>query len=215
MALVKMAEEFGGLPMESLIGGPLQAACDAQTMLAGATARFIEEVGLVKEGDKQVVRTVGFSFTRSANGDDGNGPASEKVEMNIPLLAMVKVPSLSIDLVDITFDMEVKSSETQSEIDDKKGELEAEMGLQIGPFSMKAKVKGSSPAIRKIPVRVIIPQNIMYRSALLRARCRKVCPVFWISSIRRSTPQVSRKLRQQEHRGKNIIQLIMTLPDEV
>ena len=72
MALVKMAEEFGGLPMESLIGGPLQAACDAQTMLAGATARFIEEVGLVKEGDKQVVRTVGFSFTRSANGDDGN-----------------------------------------------------------------------------------------------------------------------------------------------
>ena len=25
MALVKMAEEFGGLPMESLIGGPLQA----------------------------------------------------------------------------------------------------------------------------------------------------------------------------------------------
>ncbi len=45
MALVKMAEEFGGLPMESLIGGPLQAACDAQTMLAGATARFIEEVG--------------------------------------------------------------------------------------------------------------------------------------------------------------------------
>ena len=72
--------------------------------------------------------------------------------------------------------MEVKSSETQSEIDDKKGELEAEMGLQIGPFSMKAKVKGS---------------------------------------IRRSTPQVSRKLRQQEHRGKNIIQLIMMLPDEV
>lgn len=56
---------------------------------------------------------------------------------------MVKVPSLAIDLVDITFDMEVKSSETQSEIDDKKGELEAEMGLQIGPFSMKAKVKGS------------------------------------------------------------------------
>ena len=46
MALVKMAEEFGGLPMESLIGGPLQAACDAQTMLAGATARFIEEVDL-------------------------------------------------------------------------------------------------------------------------------------------------------------------------
>lgn len=42
MALVKMAEEFGGLPMESLIGGPLQAACDAQTMLAGATAALLK-----------------------------------------------------------------------------------------------------------------------------------------------------------------------------
>ena len=66
MALVKMAEEFGGLPMESLIGGPLQAACDAQTMLAGATARFIEEVGLVKEGDKQVVRTVALPAALTA-----------------------------------------------------------------------------------------------------------------------------------------------------
>lgn len=142
MALVKMAEEFGGLPMESLIGAPLQAACDAQTMLAGATARFIEEVGLVEENGKKVVRTVGFSFNRSTNGEAGEA-SSEKVEMNIPLLAMIKVPSLAIDLVDITFDMEVKSSETHSEVDDKQGELEAEMGLQVGPFSMKAKVKGS------------------------------------------------------------------------
>ena len=33
MALVKMAEEFGGLPMESLIGGPPPAARDGPTML--------------------------------------------------------------------------------------------------------------------------------------------------------------------------------------
>lgn len=31
MALVKMAEEFGGLPMESLIGGPLQLPVKAAT----------------------------------------------------------------------------------------------------------------------------------------------------------------------------------------
>ena len=46
MALVKMAEEFGGLPMESLIGGPLQAACDAQTMLAD---RRIQEVAWLRK----------------------------------------------------------------------------------------------------------------------------------------------------------------------
>ncbi len=69
MALVKMAEEFGGLPMESLIGGPLQAACDAQTAGRAQRLALLKRSALVKEGDKQVVRTVGFSFTRSANGD--------------------------------------------------------------------------------------------------------------------------------------------------
>lgn len=211
MALVKMAEEFGGLPMESLIGGPPQAACDAQTMLAGATARFIEEVGLVKEGE--VVRTVGFSFYR-ANGDDGNGPASGKSGNEYPAGDGQSL-SLSIDLVDITFDMEVKSSETQSEIDDKKGELEAEMGLQIGPFSMKAKVKGSISSHKENTRKSDNSAKISCTGPRHSGRDAGRSVPFWISSIRRSTPQVSRKLRQQEHRGKNIIQLIMTLPDEV
>ena len=39
--------------------------------------------------------------------------------------------------------MEVKSSESSKEIDDKKGELEANAGLKIGPFHMDVKIKGS------------------------------------------------------------------------
>ena len=40
-----LAEQFSGLPMEELIGGPLLAACDAQVQLARATADFINAVG--------------------------------------------------------------------------------------------------------------------------------------------------------------------------
>ena len=36
--LVNMSSQFSGLPMKDLIGGPLQAACDAQTLLASASA---------------------------------------------------------------------------------------------------------------------------------------------------------------------------------
>lgn len=43
--LVKMEEQFRGLPMADLIGGPLQAACEAQMRLAEATADFIRNVG--------------------------------------------------------------------------------------------------------------------------------------------------------------------------
>ena len=40
--LVSMANQFSGLDMAALIGGPLTAACNAQTMLARSTLNFIE-----------------------------------------------------------------------------------------------------------------------------------------------------------------------------
>ena len=51
--IVNMADQFSGLPMESLIGGPLQAACKAEVMLAAATTNFIETIGFEDkaEGD--------------------------------------------------------------------------------------------------------------------------------------------------------------------
>ena len=89
------------------------------------------------------VRTANFSFDRAADQMGDGKTASEKVEMNVPLLAIVNVPALSIDVVDVTFDMEVKSSTSSESSSDKNGELEANAGLKIGPFSMNVKIKGS------------------------------------------------------------------------
>lgn len=140
-----IANQFSGLDMAALIGGPLQAACDAQTMLARSTLNFIEEVGLEAPDANGVrkVRTANFSFDRAADQTGDGKTASEKVEMNVPLLAIVNVPALSIDIVDVTFDMEVKSSTSSESSSDKNGELEANAGLKIGPFSMNVKIKGS------------------------------------------------------------------------
>lgn len=140
-----IANQFSGLDMAALIGGPLKAACDAQTMLARSTLNFIEEVGLEAPDANGVrkVRTANFSFDRAADQTGDGKPASEKVEMNVPLLAIVNVPALSIDVVDVTFDMEVKSSTSSESSSDKNGELEANAGLKIGPFSMNVKIKGS------------------------------------------------------------------------
>lgn len=120
-----IANQFSGLDMAALIGGPLQAACDAQTMLARSTLNFIEEVGLEAPDANGVrkVRTANFSFDRAADQTGDGKTASEKVEMNVPLLAIVNVPALSIDVVDVTFDMEVKSSTSSESSSDKNGEL--------------------------------------------------------------------------------------------
>lgn len=140
-----IANQFSGLDMAALIGGPLKSACDAQTMLARSTLNFIEEVGLEAPDANGVrkVRTANFSFDRAAEQSEEGKSASERVEMNVPLLAIVNVPALSIDVVDVTFDMEVKSSTSSESSSDKNGELEANAGLKIGPFSMNVKIKGS------------------------------------------------------------------------
>ena len=142
--LVSMANQFSGLDMAALIGGPLTAACNAQTMLARSTLNFIEEVGLEPADASGVrkVRTANFSFDRTADGTDGK-MGSENVEMNVPLLAIVNVPALSIDTVDVTFDIEVKSSTSSQSSSDKDAELDATAGLKIGPFSLDVKIKGS------------------------------------------------------------------------
>ena len=143
MALEKMSDQFGGLPMESLLGGPLQAACKAQVMLAGATSNFIESVGFNKVDGKTEIRTVDFSFKRAVNIEGSDNMGTEIVDMQVPLLSIVKIPALAVESVDVTFDMEVKSSESSKEVDDKSGSLDGRAKLGIGPFSINVSIKGS------------------------------------------------------------------------
>ncbi|CAK4076522.1 DUF2589 domain-containing protein [Vibrio sp. 16] len=143
MALVKMQNQFSGLPMESLIGTPLKAACDSQVMLARSTVDFIREVGF--DGDK--TRVADFSYTQNmVTGKDAVGNdiiEQNNVSMEVPVLAIVNVPSLMVDEVDITFDMEVKSSESSSEREEKSGKFSAKTKIGWGPVSVSASVSGS------------------------------------------------------------------------
>lgn len=127
ISLVEMSSQFGGLDMGSLIGGPLQAACRAQTMLAGATADFLTKVCMDDDGNgKLTAKTVNFSFQRS-NYDNKGKPVMEDVNLNVPV---VKVPSLSVDTVDVTFDMEVKPSKSYEDRDDTNVGFDANAGLK-------------------------------------------------------------------------------------
>lgn len=146
--LVKMQDQFSGLDMGALIGGPLKAACDAQIMMAKATSDFIQHVGMddVDASGVRKVRTVDFSFQRPSTAGDGNGIGMEKVNLSVPLLSIVKIPALSVDDVNVSFDMEVKSSVSSEKTSDKSGSLDAKMGLKVGPFTADVSIKGSISA---------------------------------------------------------------------
>ena len=48
-ALVSMAQQFQGLPMDSLIGGPLNAAAQANASMALTQTKFMLDTCFVKE----------------------------------------------------------------------------------------------------------------------------------------------------------------------
>ena len=132
-----IANQFKGLPMQSLIGGPLKAACDAQVQLAKAETNFINEVGLIASGDGDdatySTRTVDFTATRPATLPTGE-IIEETISIQAPVLAIVPIPALLVDEVDIKFNMEVKNSSEDKSQTTKEGKFAAKAGW--GPFSV-------------------------------------------------------------------------------
>jgi len=141
--LVKMSDQFGGLPMDQLIGGPLKAACSAQTLLAKASSDFIKDVGLNDDGKGNLsARTVDFGFNKPVQAADGT-TTMEKVDLQVPLLAIINTPSLSVKEAEVRFTMEVKSSTSAKTTSDTKAELTAHAKYNAGLFSCDVTVHGS------------------------------------------------------------------------
>ncbi len=136
-----LGDEFKGLPMEDLIGTPLSAACSANLKLAQATADYIQAVGFEydEEGKPtKAIRKAEFRYSVP-------GPDNQPVEYTIstPLLAIVPIPSLKVNNVDITFDMEVRSSESHKDSTDASASLTATGSGGWGPFKLSVSVSGS------------------------------------------------------------------------
>jgi Protein of unknown function (DUF2589) len=162
-----IAAEFKGLPMADLIGGPLAAACDAEVRLANATAQFIQLVGfqpppsanptanppIPAPGPDDVgpIRNVSFTFTRpvqlpanpNATPPTPATTSTETVSLNVPFLAMVKVPALSIDTVDIVFDMEVKSSSSSKSDLDESLSAKVDATAKWGAVRVAVSIQGT------------------------------------------------------------------------
>lgn len=139
-----VGDQFKGLDMHSLIAEPLMVACEAQSMLAASTTKFIQDAGLEKAKDgKSEIKTTAFSFQRGLLGENGENIGTQTVNMEVPLLAIVKIPTLAIDDINVTFDMDVTSVECSEKSSDQGGTRAENARIGFGPFSAKVNIKGS------------------------------------------------------------------------
>lgn len=95
-----------GIPFKNLIGGPLSACILAQNDAAMTSINFINNVCLNEDketGEKSAIY-VSFSFIQNGR----------KVVINVPLIAIVPIPYIAINSIDINFKATVNGVECES-----------------------------------------------------------------------------------------------------
>lgn len=143
-ALVSMAQAFTGLPMESLIGGPLMAAAKANHQMACDQINYLLSTCFTTSDDGKdagyspVMITMKVSrpvLTPTAGSTDIQNIESV---IQVPMLTIIPLNSLAVDSVDVKFHMEVKSafSETKEDKSESKSHEDGSFSGTgwIGPF---------------------------------------------------------------------------------
>lgn len=149
--LVSMAQQFSGLPMDSLIGGPLNAAATANSAMALTQTKFMLDTCFTKKDNSYIPIMIKMELERgvlTAGAKQGDPATIQtvKTSFNLPLLTIVPLNSLAVDNVDINFEMEVKSSFSEEQSESTKQSIKAETSFEAkvgwGPLSVS--VKGSA-----------------------------------------------------------------------
>lgn len=106
--MADLVKELNSLDFSNYIGGPLQAAIEAQKEASMTTVNFIQEVGL-DPTDGSKVRYVDFVYDKQ---DAANG--SSTVTLSVPFITMITIPNLRIDELTIDFNARLTSVETSN-----------------------------------------------------------------------------------------------------
>lgn len=151
--LLSMSQQFVGLPMDALIGGPLNAAADANAKMAMTQTKFLLETCFVKKGTEDDASyqpiLIKMELVRAFIKED-QSVEQVTTTFNLPLLTIMPLNSLAVDTVDVNFEMEVSSSfseENSQEKTEKKAAeatLEAKIGFGVFSATIKGKVSYDS-----------------------------------------------------------------------
>lgn len=162
--LVSMSQQFSGLPMEDLIGAPLNAAAKANAAMALTQTKFLLETCFTKSGDityddpetgEKVTKysynpvMIDMSLERGVigyNKDDEPTINVVATKFSLPLLTIIPINSLGINSVDVGFEMEVKSSYSETEHQEQQSETIAEASIEgkLGWGILSVSVKGTA-----------------------------------------------------------------------
>lgn len=126
--------EFAKIPLDFIIATPLLTTIEAHKVAAETTLQFINELN-------DPAKKVEFDTTVTETDDKGIVTSKER-KITVPLLALVKVPSLNFDSLSVSFNYNISQVYTEQ----KKTASQAKVEVGTSPFISKfvnAKLSGS------------------------------------------------------------------------
>ncbi|MDC1882078.1 DUF2589 domain-containing protein [Bacteroides uniformis] len=151
--LVSMAQQFSGLPMESLIGGPLNAAAKANSAMALSQTKFMLDTCFQKvvkgENTSYNPIMIKMALTRGVMSSKDDGTVEIKpltTQFDLPLLTVMPLNSLAVDNVSVNFEMEVKSSFSEDDNKEKESSFSGESSFEtkLGWGLLSVSIKGNA-----------------------------------------------------------------------
>jgi hypothetical protein len=123
-------QQLGMLPFGSLIGGPLNAAIEAQAKAATTSLEFIKSLTETTDGK---VLSVTFKYK---NGDDIK-------ELEVPLISIVPIPFLRIDSMNVSFKANISATNNTTETNSESVKKDAKMSVSGKYWFVKASFDAS------------------------------------------------------------------------
>lgn len=161
-----LVQELNSLDFSVYIGGPMQAAVQAQHAASMSQVSFIQAVGFeeaANPGDPRPLRYVDFNYTKSvpnphygktaqqlsdegldAGTDTTSKFLSSEVEVKVPFLTMLTIPALRIEEMTIDFNAKLTSTETSNVSSEFAASAELGINYKIVNFKASASYKRSS-----------------------------------------------------------------------
>ena len=159
-----LVQELNSLDFSVYIGGPLQAAVQAQHAASMSQVSFIQEVGFKDDGaGGQELRYVDFIYKKSVPNPHFNKTAAQltaeglppdtdvtsqffepTITIKVPFLTMLTIPALRIEEVNIDFNAKLTSTETSNVSSEFAGSAELSARFWKVNFKASASYKRTS-----------------------------------------------------------------------
>ena len=137
--------ELGSIPYGAVIGGPLNAAVEANAEASMTAAKFIQDVGFEQSDDgwesedKPIYVT--FHYKKEVVDPESGESSEEEFDLKIPLLLLLNIPYFEVSKVTIDFNVKLNSIEkfatsskfnVESEVKGKQGWLTGNVKWRVG-----------------------------------------------------------------------------------